>query len=98
MSNEHDHKAAFGSLLTAAVGTTSTVALGDGLYATSNTVIKKGIKPPKTLGWCEEQGIHHAWEQQDYVLTTNPPQVVRICLNCGKTQRRSTQVRVDEWR
>ena len=43
----------------------------------------------KHHGWCEEQGVDHAWQEQGYVLTTNPAQYVRICTNCGKEQRKA---------
>ena len=34
--------------------------------------------PRKEAGWCEAQGVEHAWEVQDYTLTTDPPQAVRL--------------------
>ena len=54
--------------------------------ASTDTVIRKEIAAKKEAGWCEANGIDHAWEVQDYVLTTDPPQSVRICTNCGKRQ------------
>lgn len=40
----------------------------------------------KGKGWCDANNVKHAYEVQDYTLTTDPPQSVRICANCGKKQ------------
>lgn len=63
---------------------------------TTHTVTVK--QPPKPKGWCDEQGISHAWEVQPYTLTTNPPQSVRTCVNCGETQTRVNYVIEPEWK
>ena len=57
-----------------------------GNVSSTDTVIRKEVAPTKEAGWCEANGSDHAWEVQDYVLTTDPPQSVRICTNCGKRQ------------
>lgn len=51
---------------------------------TSTTTVKLPgpLKPP---GWCEKNGIEHAWESGP-TLTTDPPILTRICKNCGKSQ------------
>lgn len=48
-----------------------------------------GLKPK---GWCEEQGVAHAWESGP-TLTVQPPVSTRICKNCGKHQHQ----RPPEW-
>lgn len=50
---------------------------------TTSTVSIKG--PPKQPGWCQEQGIEHAWEAGP-ALTCNPPIRTRRCKNCGLNQ------------
>ena len=40
----------------------------------------------KHIGWCEQQGIEHAWESGP-TLAMNPPIQTRRCKNCGKEQR-----------
>jgi hypothetical protein len=45
-----------------------------------------GKLPLKTPGWCEANGIEHAWECGP-TLTINPPIQTRYCVNCGKQQR-----------
>jgi hypothetical protein len=49
-------------------------------------------------GWCDANGVEHAWEVQGYTLTSDPPQSVRICLNCGKKETRANTVTLPEWR
>lgn len=51
--------------------------------STRSTVYIKG--PPKPLGWCEENGVEHSWEDGP-TLTVNPPIHTRRCKNCGKRQ------------
>ena len=45
-----------------------------------------GIKEP---GWCDRNGIEHAW-QSGPTLTCNPPIQTRVCVNCGKRQQLSS--------
>jgi hypothetical protein len=66
--------------------------------ASTDTVTIVGFPPRKEAGWCETQGVEHAWVIQNYVLTTDPPQSVRICANCGKEQTRPNTVAQPEWR
>lgn len=42
-------------------------------------------RPLKKPGWCEEQGIAHAWESGSTLLSA-PPIQTRQCANCGKVQ------------
>ena len=64
--------------------------------STSTVTIKVGGL--KGEGWCEANGVEHAWEVQDYILTTDPPQSVRICLNCGKRETRFNTVTYPDWK
>jgi hypothetical protein len=41
--------------------------------------------PRKELGWCEANGVAHAWTQGP-TLTMQPPIPTRVCVNCGKKQ------------
>lgn len=58
---------------------------------TSGTFILS-FNPPKPKGWCEEQGVAHAW-MDGPMLTSNPPIATRQCANCGKRQH----LRPGEW-
>ena len=40
----------------------------------------------KDPGYCEREGIDHAWEVMPWVNASYPPQSVRACTNCGKRQ------------
>lgn len=42
--------------------------------------------PRKQEGWCEEHGVQHAWESGP-TLTSSPPILTRVCVNCGKQQQ-----------
>lgn len=41
--------------------------------------------PRKEAGWCEKEGVDHAWVE-GATLTSSPPIQTRICVNCGKRQ------------
>ena len=62
---------------------------------TSTSVFVVGSRKPP--GWCKANGVEHAWEVQNYVLTSYPPQSVRKCLNCGLTQTRPNTFTQPEW-
>lgn len=64
----------------------------------TSTVTIKQKAPRKEAGWCEANGVEHAWEVQDYTLTSDPPQSVRICVNCGKQETRPNTVSRPDWR
>lgn len=65
-------------------------------HTTNTATVSK--RAPKPEGWCDEQGIAHAWEVLPYVLTANPPMSVRECINCGKRQTRANVVIEPEWK
>lgn len=81
-------------------GTTTAITFKN-LYSTTTTTIsyaRKVMEPKKEAGWCEKNDVVHAWEVQDYVLTTDPPQSVRICVNCGKRETRFNTVTYPDWK
>ena len=45
-----------------------------------------GRTAKKDSGYCEREGIDHAWEVLPIILTSLPSQSVRACTNCGKRQ------------
>jgi hypothetical protein len=64
----------------------------------SGTTVTIAKTARKEAGWCEANDVEHAWEVQDYMLTSDPPLSVRICLNCGKQETRANVVTLPEWR
>lgn len=50
---------------------------------TTNTV--KAEQHPKPYGWCQSNGVAHAYEDGP-TLTIDPPIQTRICKNCGWRQ------------
>ena len=55
----------------------------DDQFFTTNNIIGRA---PKPAGWCEENGVEHAWVSGP-TLTCDPPILTRSCANCGKYQR-----------
>lgn len=51
--------------------------------STTTTIELPG--PTKPPGWCQEQGIEHAYDDGP-TLMSNPPISTRICKNCGHRQ------------
>lgn len=45
-----------------------------------------GRKAKKDPGYCEREGIGHAWEVMPWINLSYPPQSVRCCTNCGAKQ------------
>lgn len=45
----------------------------------------------KHKGWCDENGVAHAWKSPDSDPYTHDPNVfrydIRVCENCGEKQR-----------
>lgn len=54
--------------------------------ATTHTV-SLDIGPRKEAGWCEANGVVHAWKDGP-TLTVDPPIHTRYCKNCGKQQHK----------
>jgi hypothetical protein len=42
-------------------------------------------QPRKPAGWCDENGVEHAWGSGPLLLSY-PAHQTRKCMNCGKTQ------------
>lgn len=61
--------------------------------STTSTVKLNIHVPPKSIGWCDEQGIEHSWKDGP-TLTCDPPIHTRECSNCGKRQYKQP----GEWR
>lgn len=92
-----DHKQRFDDLLMkAGRGNTGTVTVANA-PGTGNVIVA-GKAPNKEVGWCDAQGVEHAWQVQDYTLTVDPPLAVRICQNCGARQTRPTRAPEPEWK
>ena len=49
----------------------------------------------KEPGWCEKEGVEHAWEFGGTIMMS-PPRETRWCVNCGKAQSKRPAVWDDE--